>query len=300
MRRILYVTLQGCLCILCMYFYFVSVGCGRGALEPGDCPTDCEYINLTDFWRNASDGVKGLTVFKIVEGGLSVTSTREEPLVCNVEGNISETTKDFVGTFIDICTIEGQITFCRFCERGSCDPKVLGLVDLDFEANISCDQNVIEAEWTDPVFGLSGSARWERLGCQPKSPYDYIPGAGNIEFTTEHDLALGQIDYYSDVVFGEDHTQDVVAGVNGVVAGRGREEDDPFVIVEVLNGNRIEYQFFGSYPPGFQPGDPIDPGTVIGTIREVPDQPVPNSLWLQLKAYDPDTDDPINPDCVED
>lgn len=299
MRRILFFTILGILCTISLSYS----GGGCTLTFPIFCPGDGgEVVDLTDFWRDADKS--GLVAFSIVQDGVIVTSTRLAPRVCDHEdgtGATSQSMEDFTGV-ISGCSIIGQIEVCRF----GFDPLTVGngIIKAELDATINLAQDRINGTFSDPVTGRSGTATWERLGCQPKAPEDYLlPGTEIIAFITAHNLALGMITYGGQAPLGIEITRRVVSGVSGAVATvtPGSATDPTIIGVIVGNGNRIEYSLFGAFAVAMvSPGTAVDPSTVIGTIGEgTGPSGEPEFFMLQLRAFEVGTDAPINPDCVE-
>ncbi len=278
----------------------VSSGCGRTALSIGCPQPGDEVADLTGFWRDG--GHTDLVVFSIVQDGVIVTSTRLEPKVCDHrdgQDTTSQSPDDFIGV-VEGCSIKGQITLCRFGLQPP-DDHLNGMIKLEFDATLSFDHARISGSWSDSITGDSGTGIWERLGCQPKSPDDYLlPGSEVIDFTTEHELDIGRITYSGTAPLGIEISRRVVAGVTGAVQGvTPAAGGDPLVIAVIVgNGNRIVYSLFGQFPTArVSPGDAVDPATEIGTVTA--SQNDPDLFKLQLEAFEGITDTPVNPDCVE-
>ena len=182
------------------------------------------------------------------------------------------------------------------------DDHLNGITTLEFDATLSFDHNRIDGSWSDAITSsLDNSGIWERLGCRPKSPDDYLlPGSEVIDFTTEHELDIGRITYSGTAPLGIEISRRVVAGVTGAVQGvTPAAGGDPLVIAVIVgNGNRIVYSLFGQFPTArVSPGDAVDPTTEIGTVTA--SQNDPDFFKLQLEAFEGVTDVPVNPDCVE-
>lgn len=265
------------------------------------CPGDGgKVVDLTDSWRDADKS--GLVLFSIVQDGVIVTSTRLAPFVCDHrdgQGTTSQSMEDFTGV-INGCGITGQITACRFGQQTA----NTGIITAELDATLNSTQDRIEGTFSDPVTGRSGTAAWERLGCKPKMPDEYLlPGTEIIAFITEHNLALGMITYNGQAPLGIEITRRIVAGVSGAVATvTPGSATDPIVIGAIVgNSNRIEHSLFGAFATEMvSPGTAINPSTVIGTIgEETGPSGEPDFFRLQLRAFEVGTDAPINPDCVE-
>lgn len=300
MRRVLFIAILGIPCAISLSY--IGGGCGRTALNVELCPAGGDVVDLTGFWRDADKS--GLVAFSIVQDGVIVISTRLAPRVCDHQdgtGTTSQGMEDFTGV-ISGCSIIGQIELCRF----GFDPLITpnGIIKAELDATINPAQDRIEGTFSDPVTGLSGTAAWDRLGCQPKAPEDYLlPGTEIIAFITEHNLALGMITYGGQAPLGIEITRRVVAGVSGAVATvTPGSATEPVVIgVIVGNGNRIEYSLLGAFALAMvSPGTAVNPTTVIGTIGEgTGPSGEPDFFKLQLRAFEAGTDAPVNPDCVE-
>ena len=283
----------------CAMLCFLSGGCGRSSLGLETCGPKDQPVDLTGKWL---DGDKAeLVLFDFEQGGKTLVSTRVVPRTCrhrDGQGTTSEGRADFVGSF-DSCGFKGQITVCRFGRNH--DPSLNGLVQLDFTATLTSSHDRLKSRQIhDPVANATLEVVYERLGCEPRPPEDFLlPGSEVIEFVPQYNLARGEITYVGESQTTLDSVRRVAAGVTGSVKATPVRNPDGSTIVSVSldNGNRLVYRLFGTASQAsvsFE--EEVNPTTEIGSVGRIG---TGAHATFKLKLAGTTGEEPINPDCIE-